>query len=157
MKIKYLKLKNWLYVALGGMLGINLSCDKTPPIACEYGAPEATYTVKGQVTNQNQEPISGIRVKMNFSAENFNDDVWGTSDVVSDSNGRYDISTYQFPYTDTMYLKFSDVDGEENGVYADTVVHVLFKDAQFTGGDGSWYWGAATVTKDVQLRRVDGE
>ena len=39
MKIKYLKLKNWLLVTLGGLPGLPVGC--TLPM--EYGSPEATY------------------------------------------------------------------------------------------------------------------
>ena len=63
MKIKYLKLKNWLLVTLGGLLGINLvGCEKIFNTACEYGTPEATYHVLGTVTNADGQPIPGIGV-----------------------------------------------------------------------------------------------
>ena len=63
MKIKYLKLKNWLLVALGGLLGVNLvGCDKGLIPAAEYGCPMSNYRVKGVVTDQNGNPIEGILV-----------------------------------------------------------------------------------------------
>lgn len=37
MKIKYLKVKNWLLVSLASLLGISTSCAK------EYGCPEEEY------------------------------------------------------------------------------------------------------------------
>ena len=154
MKIKYLKLKNWLYVALGGMLGINLSCDKTPPLACEYGVPEATYTVKGKVTDSNQHPVAGIEVRIGNNSFDNNDYSY-SNETLTDDNGRYEISTYHFPNIDTMYVQFRDIDSTANGHYADTVVTVLFKDAEFSGASGNWNYGSATVTKDVQLRRIE--
>ena len=154
MKIKYLKLKNWLYVALGGMLGINLSCDKTPPLACEYGVPEATYTIKGKVTDSNQHPVAGIEVRISNNSFDNNDYSY-SNETLTDDNGRYEISTYQFPNIDTMYVQFRDIDSTANGHYADTVVTVLFKDAEFSGASGNWNYGSATVTKDVQLRKIE--
>ena len=62
MKIRFLKLKNWFWITLGGILGINISCKSS--ITSEYGAPEAIYTVKGQVTNPESEPVGGIEVRM---------------------------------------------------------------------------------------------
>ena len=57
MKIKYLKLKNWLLVSLGGLLGISMTgCEETP-LACEYGCPEGYYRVRGQVTNTKGELV----------------------------------------------------------------------------------------------------
>lgn len=156
MKIKYLKLKNWLWVTLGALFGINISCESN--VACEYGAPEATYTVKGQVSNTDGVPVSGIQVKMDYSKDLTNDNIWGYSNtILTDSNGQYSISTIQFPNLDTMYLQFRDIDSTENGHYADTIVEVSFKEADFYGADGNWYQGAATITRNVQLRRVDGE
>ena len=153
MKIRYLKLKNWLWITLGGLLGVNTSCKEN--VATEYGAPESVYTVKGQVTNPESEPVSGIEIRMiayhGYVADSIE---WRYSPVAyTDSTGRYDISTTEFPYLDTMYVGFFDIDSSENGQYADTVVMASFKDATFTGGDGNWYQGAATVTKNVQLRR----
>ena len=60
MKIKYLKLKDWLVVSLSGLFGINLGCDKL--FVEEYGCPEATYRIKGTVTNVDGLPIKGIGV-----------------------------------------------------------------------------------------------
>lgn len=152
MKIKYLKLKNWLWITLGGLLGINMLCK----VATEYGAPESVYTVKGQVTNPESEPVSGIGISMiNYYNDTANNREWIYTPVAyTDSTGRYDISTTDLPYRDTMYVCFFDIDSSENGQYADTMVMASFKEATFTGGDGNWYQGAATVTKNVQLRRI---
>ncbi|MCR4812988.1 MAG: radical SAM-associated putative lipoprotein [Bacteroidales bacterium] len=154
MKIKYLKLKNWLWIALGSLLGINMSCKVA--VATEYGAPESVYTVKGQVTNPESEPVSGIGIRMiNYYNDTANNREWIYTPVAyTDSTGRYDISTTDLPYRDTMYVYFFDIDSSENGQYADTMVMASFKEATFTGGDGNWYQGAATVTKNVQLRRI---
>ena len=68
MKIKYLKLKHWLLVTLGGLLGIStVGCNTS----CEYGTPEACYHVKGIVTNSKGEPIEGIGV---IEIKRWNDD-----------------------------------------------------------------------------------
>ena len=62
MKIRYLKLKNWLIAAMSGLLGLNLGCDKF--FVEEYGCPEATYHLKGTVTNEDGQPIEGIGMGM---------------------------------------------------------------------------------------------
>lgn len=157
MKIQYRKLKNWLWITLGGLLGINISCKGE--IATEYGAPEATHTVKGQVTNPENEPVSGIEVRMITYHGYIADSIeWRYSPVVyTDSTGRYNISTTDLPYRDTMYVGFFDIDSTENGHYADTVVITSFNEATFTGSDGNWYHGSATVPKDMKMRRLNNE
>ena len=155
MKIRFLKLKNWFWITLGGILGINISCKSS--ITSEYGAPEAIYTVKGQVTNPESEPVGGIEVRMIAYRSDIADSIgWKYAPVTyTDSTGQYDIYSTEFPNQDTMYVGFFDIDSSENGQYADTVLIASFKESAFIGGDGNWYHGSATVTKDVQLRRID--
>ena len=153
MKIKYLKLKNWLLVTLGGMLGVNFAgCDEILSPTCEYGTPEATYHVKGTVTNANGQPIPGIGVRIY--------DPWGEepdttmSSIYSDTTdaeGRYSvIFERSFPGS-TLPLKFNDIDGEANGSYLDTVVYISTDNVQTNGGDG-WYEGEGIITQDVVLK-----
>ena len=57
MKIRYLKFKNWLLTLAAAALGINCT-----ECAVEYGTPEATYHVKGTVSDPDGKPIPGIEV-----------------------------------------------------------------------------------------------
>lgn len=139
MEIRYLKLKNWLYITLAGLLGVNLSCTKNP-MACEYGTPEATYRILGQVTDDEGKPIEGIQVEM-----------YGSKDT-TDGNGAYDVSRRVIFY-DTMTVEYCDIDSTVNGFYADTSVAVSFREAPYIGGDGDWYSGTATVVQDVKLKK----
>lgn len=141
MKIRYLKLKNWLYITLAGLLGVNLSCTEDP-MACEYGTPEATYRILGQVTDEEGMPIEGIQVEMYY----------GSKDT-TDGNGAYYVSRRVIPPYDTMTVECCDIDGTVNGLYADTSVVVSFREAPYIGGDGDWYSGTATVVKNVELRK----
>lgn len=146
MKTKYLKVKNWLYTAIGGILGLNLSgCNGSSPFGidepvCEYGTPVATYQVKGRVTDMNDNPIKNITVEMNYSS------------TKTMSDGTYEIMSEAFPHTEEFEMFFRDEDGDTNGSYADTTVNVSFKDLPYTGGDGNWNSGVVKTTKDVKLR-----
>ncbi|MBR6844867.1 MAG: radical SAM-associated putative lipoprotein [Bacteroidales bacterium] len=152
MKIKYLKLKNWLLVSLGGLLGISLTgCDKLPGGECEYGCPEGIYHVKGTVTNEKGEPIAGIGVgrKETVTVEEGLPafkylDTTGT-------DGRYDVSVYCFPSAEKD-INFDDIDGEQHGAYRDTVIYV--KSDNFHGGDGHWNQGTAEITQNVTMQSV---
>ncbi|MCR4660361.1 MAG: radical SAM-associated putative lipoprotein [Bacteroidales bacterium] len=141
MKIRFLKLKRWLIMGAAGLLGINLGCDGNgySDIVCEYGVPEAEFEVKGRVTNRNGEPIRGIVATM---AE--------TTDT-TDADGRYDLTSTVFARAD-VDVEFKDVDGPENGQYADTTINVSFTDAEYEGASGNWYMGHASRTVDVELR-----
>lgn len=89
MKIKYLKLKNWLLVSLMSVLGFT-ACKSSKPaassdqkeseqseqiekkpikddrgqVALMYGVPTMSYHVKGQVVNHQGKPVKGIQVVM---------------------------------------------------------------------------------------------
>lgn len=138
MKIKYLKLKNWLLVSLSGLLGFNLSCVRVD----EYGCPEANFNVKGKVTAPNGTPIPGIQVEM---------DSYGPRDT-TDADGQYSVTSMSFPQTQTFNIAFSDIDSIENGLYKNDTVPVTFQRTEITGGDGHWYEGSATKTLNVTLQ-----
>lgn len=154
MKVKYLKLKNWLLVSLGGLLGFGLAgCEKIIEPACEYGCPEATYHVKGTVTNETGQPIEGIGVgKRYLYHDENNEPVFSYCDT-TDADGNYSVDNYSLP-GEPFSLQFCDIDGEQNGSYNDTVVSVKTEDVHLTGGDGHWYDGEGTVTQNVVMQRT---
>ena len=137
MKIKYLKLKNWLLVSLAGLLGINVSCIG----GMEYGCPEADFNVKGKVTDPDGIPIPGIAVTMDYQQ------------VTTDENGLYAVSSNNLQGNVNQFnVIFSDIDSNENGLYKNDTVPVVFQLSELTGGDGHWYEGSATKTVDVTLQ-----
>ncbi|MBO7101060.1 MAG: radical SAM-associated putative lipoprotein [Bacteroidales bacterium] len=147
MKIKYLKLKSWLLVTLGGLVGVNLAgCEKM------YGTPEAHYQVKGTVANSNGEPIEGIGVGAHKQRNEEGDSVefMGYRDT-TDSEGRYKVDyNHAFPGT-PLSVDFHDIDGVVNGSYNDTVVTINTENVQLSGGDGHWYEGEGTVIQNVVM------
>ena len=155
MRIKYLKLKSWLLVALGGLLGINFSCDKhgfwEDDATGEYGTPRAHYHVKGTVTNEQGQPVAGIGVgeRKQWNEEG-GSQIMGYLDT-TDSEGRYKVDyNYAFPRR-PLSVDFHDIDGVENGSYKDTVVTVNTENVQLSGGDGHWYEGEGTVIQNVVM------
>lgn len=150
MKIKYLKLKNWLLVSLGALLGINLAgCDEEWGTE-EYGCPQGTYRVKGTVTDVNGTPLAGIGVGQVYTE---------SGGVVlpdmrfldtTDADGRYQVGFMAFP-DDRVEVNFVDLDGQENGLYRDTTITVSAPQSAFHGGDGNWNYGTAEITQDVVL------
>jgi putative lipoprotein (rSAM/lipoprotein system) len=146
MKIEYLKLKKWLLVSLGGLLGINM-------VACggeEYGCPEGTYHVRGTVTNEEGDPIEGIGVGKRYLEEWPEFEYYDTTD----SDGRYDVRILCDP-GEPSQIEIVDIDAEQHGHYRDTVVTVVAGGNAFHGGDGNWYAGTANIEKDITLQRFD--
>ena len=74
--------------------------------------------------------------------------------VETDANGLYIVGNIGFPGQDTIEVMFKDVDGEQNGSYADTTAKVSFRDATFEGGDGHWNIGSATKEQNMTLRQI---
>ena len=148
MRIKYLKLKQWLLVSLGGLLGITLAgCDGFYGEE-EYGCPEGTFHVMGTVTNEEGQPIAGIGIGKEYDGEC--DNYCDTTDL----DGRYELNIHGVPaYPEA--LRFADIDSAENGLYQDTTVVVSAPSSAFHGGDGDWNEGTADITKDVVMRRVE--
>lgn len=134
MKIRYLKLKNWLLVSLAGLLGLPVACDNPNEIISMYACPSATYHVKGTVTNEKGQPLAGI-------------DVDGLD--TTGTNGRYNITVNHFFPGQDIPISFRDIDGAENGSYKDTIVDIKTEGVELTGGDGEWNHGEGTVTQDI--------
>ena len=152
MKIRYLKLKSWLLVTLGGLLGVNLAgCEKIFNTACEYGCPVGTFHVRGTVTNSKGEPIEGIAVVNAY--EGTGPGGYVMSEVGLDttgSDGRYEISINGVPDWPSP-VGFKDIDNEHNGLYNDTVIPITAPSEAFHGGDGDWDYGSANIELNVTL------
>ena len=151
MKIKYLRLKNWLLISLGSLLGIQVGCSKIS--TAEYGCPERYYRAKGTVVNEEGDPIPGIGVQKTRDWENRGGE-WAYVDT-TDADGRFDVWTNYPDSNNFSTVSFFDIDGEENGSYRDTTVAVSFDGVPLRGGDGNWNEGTATKEITVTLHRID--
>ena len=149
MRIKYLKLKNWLLASLGGLLGISVGCTT---IACEYGVPECSYHVKGIVTDEQGQPIAGIGIQetKRWNEADGSYQLTGYGDT-TDKDGRYSLDfTYAFPGL-PLSVDVHDIDGAANGSYNDTVVTINTESVELTGGNGHWNEGEGDITFNITL------
>ena len=146
MRIKYLKLKNWMLVSLAGLLGLPMACE----MPCEYGTPEASYRVKGRVVDTDGQPVEGIGASLRYLNEVPSQSYQDTTGT----DGQFVCIMHNFPGKDTIKIDFHDTDSSEHGNFRDTTVNVSFKGATFSGGDGHWYDGEATREVEVELQRV---
>jgi putative lipoprotein (rSAM/lipoprotein system) len=125
------------------VLGFSAACSE---VACEYGAqmeygaPHASFIVKGKVTRANTEQaIPDIRVIMGYDTS------------YSDQNGNYRAEQSAFPTDQSFLLEFTDMDGPQNGQYEAFDTTIEFVDPQFTGGDGDWDRGETEMDIDIRL------
>lgn len=136
-----------------GILGFSFvsACDGegTSPIPMygvpvEYGSPYAEYFVKGKVTDDAGKPIKGIAVTV---PDEYADTVFTSAD------GSYELNGGFFP-VETIDVKFTDVDDEENGGwFATQEKHVALE--QQKEGQG-WYFGVfGALGVDVKMHPVE--
>ena len=144
-----MRLKNWLLVSLGGLLGVSLSgCDTS----LEYGCPEASYHVKGTVTNEQGVPIEGIGV-LEVKRWNEEDSAYqmeGYGDT-TDKDGRYSLDYLKTFPGQPILVDVHDIDGAANGSYSDTVVTINTEGVQLTGGNGHWNEEEGDITYNITL------
>ena len=149
MRVRFNHWYNALIASLLAMLGFD-SCSNVTDAPDEYGAPYATYQIRGTVTDEEGNPIPGIKGRLGVVITN--PDVSSTlyvahgDSAVTDSDGHLIIDNiserthYLVPGRTVVELK--DEDGEANGgdFSADTLNFDDMKKTQLEKGDG-WYQG----------------
>lgn len=117
----------------------------------EYGCPHADFTVIGEATSEGK-PVPGIRVVI---APNGFDTQYVHGDTLyTDANGRVQREMETVGISESMAVKFEDVDGPENGSFKTKVLKEdQLERVQTRKGDGKWYDGAFTVTAKAELEK----
>ena len=147
MKELIIRFCHWTLALLG--LGATNGC-KGPGVICEYGVPTMEYRVSGKVIDSSTDsPIKGIaitRINENTREESI-DTVWTSKD------GSFICEGNNFP-TESITLKFTDVDGTDNidQFQAKEVTVTLTKE---TDGEGNWNYGVYTA--EELLIKLDPE
>ena len=108
-----------------------------PPMVCMYGVPGNFFTVDGTVTDSQNNPIKGIKVKAERanSAQNEDvDDLHNSEAVFTDENGVYHLSWNDYDSNSFQFIiSAEDVDGEANGSYDNKTINVSFSNSNLTG------------------------
>lgn len=142
------------------------------PVICMYGTPTATFSIKGKVTNQDEQALAGIRVivanreNCHKTTASFIPDNPVLSTPVNDTTytdpeGKFTWQGGAFP-TDTIRyeLQFQDADTTLNEPHyrADTVkVEFLGKDLIINENGNPWNRGKAEKTIEVILKKEGDE
>lgn len=148
MRNNLIKTINYIISSILIALGFS-ACDTFG--TAEYGCPHADFIVKGKVTaEQTGEPIKDIRVTMIDTLYAHHSNGINLPSARTDTQGSYWVKSEEFPKTITFLLTFSDTDSTLNGAFASLDTIIIFKNPQFTGGDGHWYSG--TTSKEINIK-----
>ena len=178
MKIKFLKLKNWLLITMMGALGLSgCHCHKklaepetgaNPPVVRDrgeiilmYGVPTMDYQIRGQVKNAKGRPVKDIRVNMlERNMEVKDGELQGDPEAIerwlegtevrTDKKGRFELKSSGLPQ-EQVRLLVRDVDGQENGEFKNNVVEmeVTPDDIDKSNAGG---WNQGTFNKQVKIK-----
>lgn len=137
-----LRICRWLLPMFG--VSAAISCDnviQSPdmygcPPAPEYGVPVMEYRMSGKVVDSvSGEPIKGIAVTHDNPVVSYD----SYDAVYTEDDGSFVIESDGFP-SDMMNLKFTDVDGDDNGGdYQTKEMTVSLSRAE--AGEGNWDYG----------------
>ena len=158
---KLIRGTNWALAGLLSLLGFT-GCGKDDNggggVSVEYGVPSANFKVLGRVTNEQGQPLGGMRV----SASNVTA-VWGKGPdqrnvhllcdtVYTASDGSFVGNYNTFP-ADSVYIHMKIEDSAEPSVYDSDSIAVGFAKGDLKGDDRGWYLGAAEKQINVTLKR----
>lgn len=136
-RFKALTAYNRLIAYLMGLLGFASACIPEP---MEYGMPQATFKLKGTIQSNGTELyIPGIKVIM------------GDDTTFTDNQGYFEASQIEMPDNQTFIVQFLDIDGANNGRFADIDTTITFTDPVFTGSDGKWYEGETEMNVNIRM------
>lgn len=181
MKIKFLKLKNWLLITVMGALGMSgCHCHKKiaePEVEPEapvvrdrgemklmYGVPTMNYMIRGQVKDGMGRPVKDVRVNMlergmvvkdgELQGDPENVNRWlELTEEKTDNKGRFEIKRSGTPQ-EQVVLMVRDVDGKENGDFKNRVVelNVTPENVDKSESDG-WFQGTFNQEVKVKLEK----
>lgn len=151
MKKSILNTSNRIYGFIISLLGFSLGCQSCGQQAkmygsptVEYGTPMATYIFSGKVTNADKTPIEGIEITVK--------DAKTTVNQLTDKSGDYKLEYVDFP-KGNVEITYKDIDGAKNGgEFEEYTEPISLKDADFTGGSGSWYEGEVKKTVNIVMQ-----
>ncbi len=150
MKANFIKTKGIFIAFLMSLFGIASCEDDGGDTPLMYGTPNADYKISGKVTNADGVGIKGIEVTTNELRELSSSSTEAATATTLD-DGSYTLEINGSSSLTKFTVNFEDVDGEENGEYANTSKNVTLGSDDFKEGDGDWFIGKVEVTVDTSL------
>lgn len=148
---------NWALAGLLSVLGFS-GCGWGTQVE-EYGTPHADFKVTGRVTDEQGQPLSGVRVvtpsmtmKWHDSFSEYRQTNPLRDTVYTSEDGTFVSRPGGVP-TDSVYVHMKFEDPSERPAYEPDSVTVGFARGDLKGGDGHWYRGAAEKKVNITLKR----
>lgn len=161
-------MKVWVKSLIGSLLALLgfQSCDPSTtfdgpnmygPGPVEYGCPTAVFKFKGEASDEHGNPIQGIRIAVLPRGEQ--DEYAERDTLFTGTDGKVDtVLTYTWPDSESIVVKFEDVDGAGNGSFKAKELKGDALTIEKTGeGSGSWYEGEFTITAKAILEKKETE
>lgn len=154
-------MKNFIKALFGGLLTVLGfgSCDVVGGgMMCMYGQPHADFTVKGTVTDEEGEPVKGIKTVVdayykwtdhagiNYSQLDYSDTLY------TDEKGQILKKATTFSKPGEIVVTLIDVDGEANGGEFEEQVINNLQAEQVKDSDG-WYTGGYETGFKATLKK----
>ncbi len=116
-----------------------------------YGVPTATFRVRGVVTDEENNPVEGIRVAVSDR------EGWDSDTVYTSADGEFETCDMSVGSVESVRAVLTDVDGEKNGgTFApDTVKFEEMKVDTIRKGSGRWDEGEYELSFERRLKRGD--
>jgi putative lipoprotein (rSAM/lipoprotein system) len=134
---------NWVLAGILSVLGFS-GCNKEEFGPDEYGTPYASYTFRGQVTNEAGNTVKNIKIEIMEGQSGYYNAI--QNPILSNDDGSYYVSIETFP-TDEFRIVFSDIDGTTNGSYQNDTIPVKINKGDYSEGNGNWNYGS--VEKEI--------
>ena len=124
----------------------NAGCDNNEQM-CMYGVPSAKYVVNARVVDPEGNPIKGIEVVVSESEDFENKSARLIETTTNDDGTLVENTTHGWPRM-KLYVRFTDVDGQENGGEFEEHIkdaYACHETNKIEEGDGDWYSGGYEV------------
>lgn len=184
MRIRYLKMKNWLFATLLGALGFsacnssknaakgqeNVQSDEPvvaprPEVMAMYGVPTIDYKVRGKVVSETGKPLQGIQVVLINNTINADaDTIYGNASHIdnyvreasdtTDAKGEFETHVKDMP-SESIRLLVRDRDGEINGLYENVLMEIPISQDDVKNEGQGWFLGTAEKEVSVKLREME--
>lgn len=179
MKIRFLKVKNWLLVTAMGALGLSAchssknvaqggsdepQIDDNKPrneVALMYGVPTMDFVVKGRVIDAQGKPVEGMQVvllnsSIDIDPEHMMEDNKNVQsylhEVADTTNAQGEFRTHVTDVPqETQRLMIRDVDGQKNGHYESQMLEVRFTAEDQKGERQGWHQGSREKDVDITV------
>ena len=131
-----------------------------------YGVPSAQFKIIGKIVAEDtKQPVRDLQISV--IGHNIRTDHAGiyyeyqSSDTLrtkTKNDGSFALEHYEFPNAKKYIYLIEDVDGDANGRFHTKKDSILFKDPKYSGGDGAWYDGTATMDfKTITVKPDKGQ